>query len=113
MSDAVLVGLMTAPDRASAEKIVDQLVEEGLIACGNMLGAVSSVYRWQGAVERAAEILVILKTTEARAASVVAHIRELHPYEVPEVLFLPVSIGYEAYIQWVRDSVKLPQDTEV
>jgi periplasmic divalent cation tolerance protein len=113
MSEPVLVGLLTTPDRASAEKIVDQLVQEGLIACGNMLGAVASVYRWQGAVARAEEILVILKTTEARASSVVARIRELHAYDVPEVLFLPVSAGYEAYIQWVRDSVKLPQDTEV
>jgi len=76
-------------------------------------GAVGSVYRWQGAVARADEILVILKTTEARVASVVARIRELHTYDVPEILFLPVSAGYEAYIQWVRDSVKLPQDTEV
>lgn len=112
MSQGVLVGLMTAPDRARAEKIVDQLVQERLIACGNISVAVSSIYRWQGAVARDDEVLVIMKTTEPLAARVVARVRELHPYEVPEVLFLPVTVGYEAYIQWVRESVLSPQDME-
>lgn len=112
MSTGVLVGLMTTPDRTRAEEIVDQLVQEGLIACGNICADVSSIYRWQGAVERASEVLVIMKTTESRAARVASRVRELHPYEVPEVLFLTVAAGYEAYIQWVRESVESPQDTE-
>jgi periplasmic divalent cation tolerance protein len=112
MSTDILVGLLTAPDRARAEEIVDHLVREGLIACGNIALNVASIYRWQGAVERADEILVIMKTTESQAARVVARVRDLHPYEVPEVLFLPVTVGYEAYIQWVREAVVSPQDTE-
>lgn len=112
MSMGVLVGLVTAPDRASAEKIVEQLVQEQLIACGNISVGVSSIYRWQGAVARADEILIIMKTTESLAARVVTRVRELHPYEVPEVLFLPVTVGNEAYIQWVRESVVSPQDME-
>jgi periplasmic divalent cation tolerance protein len=112
MSVGILVGLMTTPDRGTAEKIVDHLVNEELIACGNISAGVSSIYRWQGAVERADEVLVIMKTTESQAARVVARVRELHPYDVPEVLFFPVTIGNDAYVQWVRDSVVSPQDME-
>ena len=110
MSTGILVGLMTAPDRTCAEKIVDQLVQEQLIACGNISVGVSSVYRWQGVVERADEVLVILKTTESQARKVIARVGELHPYEVPEVLFLPAIVGSEAYLQWVRESVVSPQE---
>jgi periplasmic divalent cation tolerance protein len=110
MSADILVGLVTTPDRATAEQIADKLVNEQLIACANLAAEVTSIYRWQGAVERAAEILIIMKTTAAQAEQVVARVRELHPYDVPEVLFLPVTIGYDAYMQWVRDSVR-PQDT--
>jgi periplasmic divalent cation tolerance protein len=112
MSSGILVGLMTTPDRATAEQIVDHLVQEQLIACGNISAGVSSIYAWQGAIERADEVLIIMKTTEAQAAGVVARVRELHPYEVPEVLFFPVTIGNDAYVQWVRDSVVSPQDTK-
>ena len=111
MADQILVGLMTAPDRATAEQIVDQLVQDRLIACGNLSADVASIYRWQGAIERAAEILVIMKTTAGRADQVVERVRELHPYEVPEILFFPVPIGNDAYMQWVRDSV-LSQETD-
>jgi periplasmic divalent cation tolerance protein len=112
MSTGVLVGLMTTPDRATAEQIVDHLVNEGLIACGNISAGIASIYRWQGAVERADEVLVILKTTEAQGAAVSNRVRELHPYDVPEVLFFPVTIGNPAYVQWVHDSVVSAQDTE-
>ena len=112
MTTRVLIGFMTTPDAATAEQIVDQLVHEGLIACGNISAGIASIYRWQGAVERADEVLVIMKTTEARAAQVIARVNELHPYDVPEVLFFPVTSGNDAYVQWVRDSVVSPQDTE-
>ncbi|HEY0811580.1 MAG TPA: divalent-cation tolerance protein CutA [Longimicrobiales bacterium] len=112
MSTDVVVGMVTTPDRAMAEAIVDRLVGERLIACGNILASVTSIYRWQGEVERADEVLIILKTTEALAAHVVARVRELHSYEVPEVLFFPVTKGNDAYVQWVRESVRSAQDIE-
>jgi periplasmic divalent cation tolerance protein len=112
MSSGILVGFMTTPDRTTAEQIVDHLVREGLIACGNISAGVSSIYAWQGSIERADEVLVIMKTTEAQAAGVIARVRDLHPYDVPEVLFFPVTIGNDAYVQWVRDSVVPPQETE-
>ena len=111
MSVDVLVGLITTPDRDTAIGIVDSLVAEGIIACGNISTDVSSIYRWQGTIERANEVLVIIKTTADLAARVVARVRELHPYDTPEVLFLPVTIGNDAYVQWVRESVVSEQDT--
>ena len=112
MSGDVVVGMITTPDHAAAEKIVNALVAERLIACGNISTDVSSIYRWQGAVERAAEVLVIMKTTETLVTRVVARVRDLHPYDVPEILFIPVTSGYDAYVQWVRDSLVSAQDTK-
>ena len=74
MSGEILIGLMTVPDRTTADRIVDQLVQEQLIACGNISTDVASIYRWQGAVERASEILVIMKTTVAQAAQVIRRV---------------------------------------
>lgn len=112
MATDVVVGLMTAPDRETAARIVDRLVHERLIACGNLSTDVASIYWWQGAVERAGEILVIMKTTVAQAPEVIRRVRDLHPYDVPEVLFLPVTIGHDAYMQWVRESVLSAQDID-
>ena len=104
--------MVTTPDRALADELVDRLVGERLIACGNITASVTSIYRWQGAIERADEVLVIMKTTEALAARVVARVRELHSYEVPEVLFFPVTTANDAYIEWVRESVMTAQENE-
>jgi periplasmic divalent cation tolerance protein len=112
MSIDVVVGVITTPDRDLAESIVDRLVGERLIACGNISASVTSIYRWQGAVERADEVLIIMKTTEALTTRVTERVRELHSYEVPEVLFFPVTDGNAAYVQWVRDSVMSAQDIE-
>lgn len=105
MSGTVLIGLVTAPDEAVAATIVETLLQEKLIACGNIAAGIRSHYRWQGKLERADEILIILKTTAQAADQVVARVRDLHPYDVPEVLFFPVTSGYEPYMQWVRDNV--------
>jgi periplasmic divalent cation tolerance protein len=112
MTSDILVGFTTVPDRAAAEQIVDRLVQEGLIACANILADVSSIYRWRSRIEREAEVLIIMKTTEAQAAHVIERVRGLHPYEVPEVLFLPVSIGNDGYMQWVRENSMPPQDSK-
>jgi periplasmic divalent cation tolerance protein len=101
----VRVLLMTAPSAQVAEEIVSSLVNERLIACGNITVPVS-IYRWQGALERANEVLVIMKTLETAVAEVTRRIGELHPYEVPEVLSLQVSAGNQAYLSWVDESVE-------
>lgn len=93
---------MTAPDREAAERLGRALVEERLAACASIVPSLISTYRWQGVVERAEEALIIVKTTESRVAELTERAVALHPYEVPEVLVLPVGQGHEPYLHWVR-----------
>lgn len=101
---AARVVLVTAPDGATAEALVRRLVEERVVACGNIL-PVTSIYRWRDAVEHETEALVIFKTDAAGADRLVDRVPELHPYEVPEVLVLPVEGGNRAYLEWVHSTV--------
>jgi periplasmic divalent cation tolerance protein len=97
----VLIVLTTWPDAATARAAAQMLVEEGLAACANVVPGVESIYRWEGKVDRASEVLMILKTTVARYAALESRIRALHSYEVPEIVGLRVSDGLPAYLQWV------------
>ncbi len=99
--DEVLVVLTNLPDRESAMKLATALVERRLAACVNVLGACTSVYRWQGAIEQAAEVPLVIKSTNACYERLEAAIRELHPYDLPEVVGIPVERGLEAYLDWV------------
>jgi periplasmic divalent cation tolerance protein len=105
MSD-VRVVLMTAPDEAIATQIAGRLVSEELVACGNILPSVRSIYRWEGKVCEDAEVLVIFKTTEAKVPLVSERIIALHPYDCPEVIALPVDGGSRAYLDWVQGAVR-------
>lgn len=100
-STAVRVVLMTAPDREVAVQIVRRLVEEQLVACGNVLPGMVSIYRWEGEVQEDPEALVILKTHEDSLSRLMRRVPELHPYDVPELLALPVTEGLSSYIDWV------------
>ncbi|KAF1723154.1 divalent-cation tolerance protein CutA [Pseudoxanthomonas wuyuanensis] len=91
----------TCPDAASAERIADALVEERLAACVNLLPGVAAIYRWQGRVERASEVLLLIKTSGARLEKLIRRIPELHPYELPEVLAVEAGAGLPAYLDWV------------
>lgn len=102
---AVVAGLVTGPDREQLVRLGRALVGERLIACMNVVDRVTSVYRWEGEVCEEAEALGILKTTAARGEAVERRIRELHPYAVPEVLFIPVAAGSPPYIDWVAEQV--------
>lgn len=99
------VVLVTAPDARTAESLVRQVVEEGVVACGNIVPGITSIYRWKGTVERETEVMVIFKTTEAGAARLIRRLPELHPYEVPEVLVLPVGAGHRPYVKWIEENV--------
>lgn len=100
-----VVLLSTFPDYAAARTAVRALVEERLVACGNIVTGVESIYRWQGAIETAEEVMVIFKTTADSAEAAQARLRELHPYDVPEILRLPVDGGWPPYLDWVREQV--------
>lgn len=99
----VRVVLATAPDRETAETLVRQLVEERRAACGTILPGAISIYRWKGAVERAEECVVLLKVRIDAVDALVARAAELHPYEVPELLVLPVESGLASYLSWVEE----------
>lgn len=94
--------LTTAPDPATAERIAEALVGENLAACVNVLPGVRSVYRWEGKLERADEVQLIIKTVEARFAAVAARLKQLHTYAVPEVLMIRADAGADAYVAWIH-----------
>lgn len=104
MAEEVLLVLSTFPDAEVAGRIAEQLVAQKLAACANILPAVRSIYRWQGKVEDATETMVFFKTTRNRFGDFQQKLRELHPYEVPEIVALPVAEGVPDYLRWVGES---------
>ena len=100
MTDAILV-LTTLPTADAAAEVAKALIGEKLAACANILPALRSIYRWEGKVQDENEVLVLLKTQQAGFAALKARILELHPYEVPEVLAIPVEQGHQAYLDWI------------
>jgi periplasmic divalent cation tolerance protein len=105
MTDKRII-LATAGSREEAERLADALVERRLAACVNVVGPMRSVYRWQGAVERADEFLLLIKSTAAQFAAVAAAIQELHSYELPECVELTITAGSDAYLKWLAENVK-------
>ena len=100
MPDTLLV-LTNLPDAASAERIARLLVEQRLAACVNILAPCTSVYRWNDAVETATEIPLLIKTTLARYPALQAALTAAHPYELPEIVAVPLLEGLPAYLAWV------------
>lgn len=96
-----LLVLTNLPDRAAAEKLAAALIEQKLAACVNILAPCRSVYRWKGAVRHDEEHPLLVKTTAARYAALEAAIRAGHPYELPEIIAVPIERGLPAYLQWV------------
>ena len=104
MADEVLLVLSTFPDVATARRIGRQLVEEKCAACANILPPVESIYWWEKKVETANETLVLFKTSAVRYAALENALRQLHPYEVPEIIALPVERGLPDYLRWVSEN---------
>ena len=105
MTDKIVV-LVTCESVRQARTIARELVKRRLAACGNVVEApVRSIYRWKGKVEAAKEFLLILKSSRRRFAALEKAVRELHSYDVPELIALPVVAGSRPYLDWVADSV--------
>lgn len=98
---SILVVLTNLPDRQSAEELARFLVEDQLAACVNVLSSCRSIYRWKGEVEETDEVPLLIKTTEARYEALEAAIRARHPYELPEIIALPVAQGLPDYLAWL------------
>jgi periplasmic divalent cation tolerance protein len=103
-AEAVIV-LTTFPDLETARQIGTNLIEAQVAACVNLLGGCESIYRWQGAIETAREIPALIKSTRGSYAKLEAMIQGAHPYEVPEILCIPVGGGAETYLQWLIQNV--------
>jgi periplasmic divalent cation tolerance protein len=99
----------TLPDRALADRIASTVVDAGLAACAQVIGPLTSTYHWQGHLETAEEWYCFLKTTEEKLPALQARLRELHPYEVPEIIAVPIAGGDPAYLRWIRNSVETPR----
>lgn len=100
--DVVLV-ISNTPDESLATHIAHFLVEEGLAACVNIGASMRSVYRWKGEVASDEETPLMIKTTWSRHQALIRRLVELHPYEVPEAIVVPVLAGHEPYLKWVRE----------
>lgn len=103
-ADAILV-LMTAGSREEAVRLADILVVSHLAACVQILPEIESVYRWKGNVERAPEILLFAKTTQANFPALESAVRALHSYETPEIIAIPLAAGSTPYLEWLTANV--------
>jgi periplasmic divalent cation tolerance protein len=105
MREEALVVFSTFPDLETARRVVRTLVEEHLVACGNLIPHVESIYSWKGTVEMSEEILVVFKTEIARYQALEERLRSMHPYDVPECVALRVAEGLPDYLRWITESV--------
>jgi len=105
MSDVLLVAT-TLPDRATAERIAEALVTARVAACVNILAECTSIYHWQGKLEHSSEVPLLIKTTRDAYAKLESVLRSLHPYDVPEIVALPVTAGLPPYLDWVAQETK-------
>jgi periplasmic divalent cation tolerance protein len=100
--------LCTVPDRDSAEKIAETLVSEHLAACVNIIPGIASVYRWEGSVEKGEELLLLIKTGQDVYRSLEQRILALHPYELPEIIAVPIQTGQTDYTEWIKSCLTTP-----
>ena len=99
-----IVIFVTAEDRQQADKIAEKLVADKLIACANVVPGIQSIFRWKGKVDRAQEVLLILKSRRRHFPKIIKTVQALHSYEVPEVIALPIIEGNKDYLKWLTDS---------
>ena len=102
-----IIALNTCPDEDVASNIANKLVENGLAACVNISPAIKSVYRWQGKIEQDNEVLLIIKTRKDVFSRLENLIRENHPYELPEIVAVPIDMGFKQYLNWMDESLDI------
>ena len=106
MTNDTQIVLCTVPDEATARRIASALVAENLAACVNIVPGITSVYRWKGAMETAAELLLIIKTTLGVYTRLQDRIHALHPYELPEIIAVSIDQGLPDYLAWITASLE-------
>ncbi len=106
MQEEMIMVVSNTPNMDVAQAIARDLVEKRLAACVNILPGVHSIYRWQGAVEEAHEVTILIKSRRVCYAALESAITSLHPYDVPEIIVLPITAGLPQYLAWLADSTK-------
>lgn len=105
---SAIVVYITAQDKAQAERLAMSLLEARLIACANIIEQVTSLYRWQGRIERGSECVLIAKTVEAHATAVIDAVKSMHSYDCPCVVALPIAAGNPAFLEWIAAETAPP-----
>jgi len=98
--------LSTCPNRRSAQRLASLLLHRRLTACVNIVPNLTSYFWWQGKVDRASEVLLLIKTRAALVPELITTLRKLHPYDVPEIIALPITAGHRPYLQWIEESCR-------
>lgn len=106
MKNKINVIFSTCPDPATARRLGVALVEDGLAACVNVVPGLVSIYRWQGATQEDNECLMVIKTTAARVEALTEWLQARHPYELPEIVAVPVTAGLVAYLDWISNQTE-------
>ena len=104
MNEEFVIAVSTFPDKETAQKIARELIENAIVACANLVPAVESIYFWKEKVEASTEVLAIFKMTAARYSEFESRLRELHPYDVPEIVRLNIAEGNPDYLRWIEES---------
>lgn len=109
MSTSHSILLCTCPDHDTAMRLAETLVNESLAACVNLIPNLTAIYRWEGQIQRDTEVLLLIKTVAAAVAPLTARLQQLHPYQVPEIIALPIVAGSDQYLQWLSQCVNVQQ----
>ncbi len=112
MAQPILI-LCTCPNEEEAVRLAESLVAEHLAACVNILPRMLSIYRWQGKVETAAEHLLVIKSTQQRFSNLESRIGQLHSYDTPEIIAVPIGEGSEKYLQWLNEQVQAAENLDI
>ena len=106
MENKFITIFVTCGSVKEAGRIADSLLSKRLVACANIIPGIKSIFRWQGKVDKAAEILVMMKTRSSNFARIEKEVKRLHSYEVPEIIALPIVAGSKDYLKWIDSSVR-------
>ena len=101
-----IIILITAKDKKEADKIAKKLIKSKLAACVNIVGGIKSLFWWQGKVDQAKELLLIVKSRKEKFAKIAKLVKAIHSYAVPEIIAIPVVCGFQPYLNWINDSIR-------
>ena len=106
MTTATHIVLCTCPDEATAAELAEMLIDRGLAACVNRFGGLTSVYKWEGEIKSGTEVQLVIKTSESALENLISEVAKAHPYELPEIIAVPITAGHGPYLEWIREQTR-------